>query len=134
LVKPLSIVVNMELAADTEMLEAVCEVNSDHWVGSFSASQKAALRVAPELLATYVGVYSGPYAGRLRTVEMALVDGELLATPFMGRDERLLVATSDTQFLSTEGLGYQFVRDQNGVVTHLVEMHVSDNYPYERQR
>ena len=39
-VKPLSIVVNMELAADTEMLEAVCEVNSDRWVGSFSTSQK----------------------------------------------------------------------------------------------
>jgi hypothetical protein len=45
-----------------------------------------------------------------------------------------MVATSDTQFLSTEGLGYKFVRDQNGVVTHLVEMNVSDNYPYKRQR
>ena len=133
-VRPLSIVVNMELAADTEMLEAVCEVNSDHWVGSFSASQKAAVRVAPALLATYVGVYSGPYAGRLRTVEITLVDGELLATPFMGRDKRLLVAESDTLFLSAEGLLYEFVRDQNGFVTHLVEMHVSGNYPYKRQR
>jgi hypothetical protein len=52
--KPLSIGFNMELAPDTEMLEWVCEVNSDHWVGSFSASQKAAVRVAPELLARYV--------------------------------------------------------------------------------
>jgi hypothetical protein len=126
--------VNMELAADTEMLEAVCEVNSDHWTGSFSASQKAAVRVAPELLQTYVGVYSGPYAGRLRTVEITLIDGELLATPFMGRDKRLLVAESDTMFLSAEGLVYEFVRDQNGVLTHLVEMHVSGNYPYKRQR
>jgi hypothetical protein len=133
-VKPLNIMVNMELAADTEMLEAVCEVNSDHWTGSFSASQKAAVRVAPELLQTYVGVYSGPYAGRLRTVEITLVDGELLATPFMGRDKRLLVAESDTMFLSAEGLVYEFVRDQNGVLTHLVEMHVSGNYPYKRQR
>jgi hypothetical protein len=132
--KPLSIGVNMELAADTEMLEAVCEVRSDHWVGSFSASQKAAVRVAPELLAKYVGVYSGPYAGRLRTVEVTLVDGELLATAFMGRDKRPLVAESDTQFLSAEGLEYQFVRDQNGLVTHLVEIHVSGNYPYKRQR
>jgi hypothetical protein len=48
--KPLSIGVNMELAADTAMLEAVCEARTDHWVGSFSASQKAAVRVAPELL------------------------------------------------------------------------------------
>jgi hypothetical protein len=37
-------------------------------------------------------------------------------------------------FLSTEGLVYEFVRDQNGVLTHLVEMHVSGNYPYKRQR
>jgi len=132
--KPLSIGVNMELAADTAMLEAVCEARTDHWVGSFSASQKAAVRVAPELLATYVGVYSGPYAGRLRTVEVTLVDGEVLATGFMGRDKRPLVAESDTQFLSAEGLAYQFVRDQNGRVTHLVEIHVSGNYPYKRQR
>jgi hypothetical protein len=133
-VKPLSIVVNMELAPDTEMLESVCEVNSDHWVGSFSAAQKAAVRIAPELLATYVGVYSGPYAGRPRTVEITLVDGELLATPFMGRDKRPLVAESDTMFLSAEGLAYQFVRDQNGLVTDLVEIHVSGNYLYKRQR
>jgi hypothetical protein len=132
-VKPLSIVVNMELAPDTEMLESVCEVNSDHWVGRFSASQKAAVKVAPELLSTYVGVYSGPYAGRLRTVEITLVDGELLATPFMGRDKRLLVAESSTMFVSAEGLAYQFVRDQNGLVTQLVEIHVSGNYPYKRQ-
>jgi hypothetical protein len=116
------------------MLESVCEVNSDHWVGSFSAAQKAAVRIAPEVLATYVGVYSGPYAGRLRTVEIMLANGELVATPFMGRDKRPLVAESDTLFLSAEGLGYEFVRDQNGFVTHLVEMHVSGNYPYKRQR
>jgi hypothetical protein len=67
-------------------------------------------------------------------VEVTLVDGEVLATGFMGRDKRPLVAESDTQFLSAEGLAYQFVRDQNGRVTHLVEIHVSGNYPYKRQR
>jgi hypothetical protein len=67
-------------------------------------------------------------------VELRLVDGELLATGFMGRDSRPLVAESDTQFLSAEGLVYQFVRDQKGLVTHLVEIHVSGNYPYKRQR
>jgi hypothetical protein len=61
-------------------------------------------------------------------------DGSGCATPFMGRDKRLLIAESDTQFLSAEGLAYQFVRDQNGFVTHLVEIHVSGNYPYKRQR
>jgi hypothetical protein len=56
------------------------------------------------------------------------------ATPFMGRDKRPLVAESDTMFLSAEGLAYQFVRDQNGLVTDLVEIHVSGNYLYKRQR
>jgi hypothetical protein len=52
----------------------------------------------------------------------------------MGRDKRPLVAESDTMFLSAEGLAYQFVRDQNGLVTDLVEIHVSGNYLYKRQR
>jgi hypothetical protein len=84
----------------------------------------------------YEAPIHGYHAGRDADLprRTALVDGELLATPFMGRDKTLLVAESDTMFLSAEGLVYEFVRDQNGVLTHLVEMHVSGNYPYKGQR
>jgi hypothetical protein len=54
--KPVSFVVNMTLAADTEMLEAVCEVPSDHWVGRASDVRIGAVQVAADVLAKYVGV------------------------------------------------------------------------------
>jgi hypothetical protein len=75
--KPLSLVVNMELAADTEMLETVCETSSDHWVTS---ERPATVSVAPEVLASYVGTYSGIWAGRPRTVEVSLSAGGLAIT------------------------------------------------------
>src|SRR3990172_12597708 len=34
--KPWSFTANMALAADTDMLESVCERSSVHWIGSFS--------------------------------------------------------------------------------------------------
>src|SRR5258705_13438406 len=45
--KPWSFTVNFALAADTEMLEAVCEGRShlDHWVGKVSDVRKSARRV-----------------------------------------------------------------------------------------
>lgn len=132
--KPVSFTVNMELAADTEMLEAVCEVRSDQWAGSVSRARRSAVRVAPDILSTYIGVYSGTYRGRIRTVEVTLAGGELLVTGFHSAGQKPLMAQSDTLFMSAEGYAYEFVRDDNGAVTHVVEIHVSGNYPYERQR
>jgi len=42
-------------------------------VGRASDALSSAVNVAPDVLATSVGVYSGFYAARLRTVEVALV-------------------------------------------------------------
>jgi hypothetical protein len=54
---PWSFTVNFALAADTEMVEAVCEGRSadDHWVGTVSDSRRSAKRVSQDVLATYVG-------------------------------------------------------------------------------
>jgi len=49
----------MALAADTDMLEAICERSSEHWAGSLSDSANRAVSVPPGVLARYVGVYSG---------------------------------------------------------------------------
>ena len=49
----------MALAADTEMLEAVCERSSEHWTGSVSDAANSTVTVAPDVLARYVGVYRG---------------------------------------------------------------------------
>src|SRR5262249_32831698 len=60
--KPLSFVVNLQLAADTEMLESVCEASSDHWAGR--SLRTSAVSVAPDVLAKYVGIYSGLWIQR----------------------------------------------------------------------
>ena len=132
--KPWSFAVNMELAADTEMLEAVCETDSDLWVGRTSDARTAAVSVAPDVLARYVGVYSGFWQGRPRTVEVALSAGELVATINGATPPLPLVAWSETLFESSEGLGYRFVRDGSGPATHVVEIHVSGDYQYARRR
>ena len=129
--KPLSFMVNMQLAADTEMLEAVCERGSDHWVGRWSGS--SAVSVTADLLARYVGTYVGIWAGRPRTVEIALSAGQLVAT-IDGRKESLpLVASSDTLFESSEGLGYRFIVSERGPATHVEEIHVSGDYRLARR-
>ena len=49
--------------ADTEMLESICERSSDHWTGTAADAADAAVTVAPDVLARYVGVYGGIYLG-----------------------------------------------------------------------
>jgi hypothetical protein len=131
--KPWSVVLNMRLLVDTEMLENVCEFHPEHWVGKASDAQAAAATVATDILATYVGVYSGLWFTTPRTVEFVLLDGQLVPT-INGRQGGPLVAQSQTLFVGTNGLGYEFIGDGKSVATHVVEHHVSGSYKYARQR
>jgi hypothetical protein len=123
----------MDLRVDTEMLETVCESNSDNWAGSVSEVRANASRVAPDTLARYVGVYSGMWGTVRRTVRITVVGDSLHATGILGQDVQL-IAQSDTFFAGTDGLTYEFVGPGNGPATHLVERHVSGDYPYARAR
>jgi hypothetical protein len=76
-VKPWGITLTMRLAADTEMLEAICEWSSNNWTGTLSDGPPVV--VPPEVLAKYVGVYKGPYGGKERTVDVSLSGGKLIA-------------------------------------------------------
>jgi hypothetical protein len=144
--RPWSFTVDMELAADTEMLEAVCETGTETWGGSLSEAADEAVTVPPDVLARYVGTYTGIYAGSERTYEVSVVDGDLFATivgdntgvglAAAGLDEaapRPLVPRSETLF---EGLGlaYRFVVNDAGEVTDLIMSHVSGDYRYARRR
>jgi hypothetical protein len=130
--KPLSFTVNMQLAADTEMLEAVCETSSDHWSGR--SLRTSAVTVTPDVLAKYVGVYSGVWIQRPRTVEIVLAGGNLVAMIDGARQSLPLVPRSEILFESSEGLGYRFIVDRSGAATHVEEIHVSGDYRYERRR
>jgi hypothetical protein len=131
--KPLSFAVNMNLAADTEMIEAVCETGTDHWVVGASDLGTSTVSVPPDVLSRYVGVYSGVWAGRPRRVDVTL-SAEGLAVMIDGRVGPLpLLAQSETLFESSGGLGYEFISDGSDPATHVVEIHVSGNYRYARR-
>jgi hypothetical protein len=137
-VKPWGVTVNMTLAADTEMLEAVCERSSEHWAGSLSDAAASAVTVEPAVLARYVGVYSGFWLSNKRTVEVVLSGGQLIAKivvggTIAGDESRPLVPQSQTLFEGL-GLGYQFIVDDKGVATDVVEIHITGPYRFARQR
>jgi hypothetical protein len=137
--------VTMALAADTEMLESICEWSSDHWAGT--VSNAAPVSVPLDVLARYVGVYRGIYGGNERTIAVSLSGGRLmvkivgaadieggLGTAGLDPDAaQPLVPRSQTLFEGL-GLGFQFIVDDKGVTTDLVEIHISGPYKFPRQR
>jgi hypothetical protein len=134
--RPITVPVAARLDADTELLESVCNENTDngqqHWIGKLSDTKQTIVRVAPEILAKYVGVYKGQYIGGSRTVEVTL-SGDSLYVSLNGGPRQPIVPQSETAFSGT-GLNYQFVRDAGGVATQIVEGHISGDYKYARQQ
>ena len=79
--KPWGFTVNMVTGRPIRnMLEAVCERSSEDWPGSLSDAANRAVSVPPGVLAGYVGVYTGIYAGNERRYEVSLTGGQLIAT------------------------------------------------------
>jgi hypothetical protein len=135
--KPWGFTAEMALAADTEMLESVCERSSDHWTGSLPDAGNTPVTVAPDVLARYVGVYRGFYLSNKRTIEVSFSDGQLIAkiigaAAVDGGEMRPLIPQSQTLF---EGMGiaYQFIVDDKGVATALEEIHISGPSRFPRQ-
>lgn len=140
--RPWTVKVGAEYAADTEMLEWVCNEGADrsltHWVGTAADDRKNEVFVAPEILARYVGTYieQPPYwrsaqlvgsrdaAGR--TLLITLENGRLVGD-MDGRGRQVLIASSPTDFNGLYGLGVQFI--DGG----LYVKHVSGNYRFARR-
>jgi len=120
--RPITISAEMTLTPDTDLLEYVCaETPQDtfHLVGR--STEEKSVRVAPAILAKYVGVYEFEDATTfgIRTVNVTASDGQLFAD-FNGKGKMPLMPLSETMF-SPRLLGtYEFVLDARGVVTHLM--------------
>jgi len=133
--RPWTVAVRAELAADTEMIEWVCNESShgvEHWVGKASDERKGEVQVAPDILSRYVGTYveQPPYwRNAARVVEITVSDGKLVAD-MDGRGKVTLIATSDTEFSGLYGLGVGFIREGSG---GLFVKHVSGNYRFARK-
>ena len=126
--RPWGFTADMALAADTDMLESICERTSDQWHGGPVAADTA-VTVAPEVLARYVGVYHGLYIETRRTINVSLVGDQLIAkvtggAAVDGGEMRPLIPQSDTLF-DGAGIAYQFIVGDNGVATALDEIHIS---------
>src|SRR6266704_2596985 len=91
-------------------------------IGRTSDAQKTAVKVAPEVLAKYAGVYKGIYLRNPRTVEVTFSDGKLFVS-VNGGPKQPIVPQSETNFSGT-GLSYQFIRDDRGMATHVLEGHI----------
>jgi hypothetical protein len=130
--RPWTVKVAAALAVDTEMLEFVCNERNtgaglEHWVGKASDERKYEVKVAPEILAKYVGTYvEQPKYWRLepRIVEIT-VSGGTLYGEMDQRGKVALVAQSETLFSGLYGLGVQF-----GAPGSLFVKHVSGDYRF----
>jgi hypothetical protein len=101
------------LAPDTDLLEDVCENERD----GVRLSGDNGIRLSPQLLVTYAGVYE---LGAGREAIIA-VTGDMLFVQGLGEPKLPLVAQSETQFMSTATpTGFEFVKDGQGNVTHLI--------------
>ncbi len=138
--KPWTVAVRAELAADTELLEWVCnEAGSglEHWIGKASDERKSAVKVAPDILATYAGTYEEqPKLWRLvpRVVEIT-VSGDALFGDMDGRGKVPLIAQSETTFSGLYGLGVEFTKGDAGrPAAQLFVNHVSGDYRFARRK
>jgi len=137
--RPWTVAVRAELAADTELLEWVCNERGgglEHWVGKASDEKKSAVKVAPEILAKYAGTYEEqPALWRLipRVLEIT-VSGDTLFADMDGRGKVPLVSVSETSFSGLYGLGVEFTKGDSGGPAQLFVKHVSGDYRFARKR
>lgn len=111
--RPFTIKRERLLAPDTDLLEDFCDNERD----GRHLSGDTGIRLSPQLLATYDGVYElAP--GREIVVRAT---GDLLYVQGLNEPKLPLLVQSDTQFMSTATPnGFEFVKDAQGRVTHLI--------------
>jgi hypothetical protein len=138
--RPWTVKFTAQLNADTELLEYVCNESPsrrEHYIGKASDDQKVKVSVPATVLSKYAGTYReldnwGP-APHPRMITITVSDDALFAE-LAGRGKTQLIAQSDTMFTGFFGLGIRFATDSQGLVTHLLEMHVSGDYRFTRMK
>jgi hypothetical protein len=115
--RPWSVPMELSLASDQEMIEGYCGENEkdlDHFVGKRS---DGAVRVPPEVLVRYTGVFSESLPnGVSRRIVFSLYDGALWVGA-EGAARLPLVPRSQTTFDAYESAPYEFVVNSDGAVT-----------------
>ena len=133
---PLQATIEMNFAADDVMLETVCVEaygsESEHWSNSVTGRDETSVDIAPEILARYVGTYSGMYLTNTITIRITMEDGRLFLQRGNG-GRALLAAQNETSFLPEGGgFGYVFTSGNEGMASAISEVHVSGAWTFER--
>jgi len=129
--------VKLEYEADTDLLEYVCAENErdrNHLVGKASDDKQLEVKVSPEILTQYVGVYDfrpPTHPEDPILIEISL-DGAQLKVSFSGGAKYPLTAISQTKFY-VEGAHIEFVKDASGKVTHALLQTVEGDFKAPRK-
>jgi hypothetical protein len=111
--RPFTIKRERLLAPDTDLLEDFCDNERD----GRHLSGDTGIRLSPQLLATYAGVYELSPGREI----VITATNDLLFVQGLNEPKLPLLVQSDTQFMSTATPnGFQFVKDAQGKVTHLM--------------
>ena len=118
--KPWTVTIPLELSADVEMLEFVCQENEkDRQRMDAKGPELSQTAIPVSTLAKYVGTYDfKSQSGRPHVVEVTLSNGELFWDQD-GQGKQRLLPFSDQQF-SLSGWHVSFLIDSQGAVTHFV--------------
>jgi len=131
LTKPLSISLAVTYAADTDMLENVCNEDERDTARLGSQANKG-VQLSPDILAKYVGRYefregSTVVAGFMgMTQKVTVIDGRLYLNALP------LIPQSETRFDST-GAAAEFFLDASGTATRLVLSQTEGDAKYDRK-
>lgn len=111
--RPFTIKSERLLAADTDLLEDVCENERDR----VRMAGGSGIRLSPELVANYAGTYELTPTRQV----VVMTTGDLLYVQGLNEPKLPLLPESDTLFQSTATTNaFEFVKDAQGNVTHLI--------------
>jgi hypothetical protein len=131
LTKPLSFSLAVGYAADTDMLENVCNESDRNKVHMVATANKG-VQLSPAVLAKYTGRYEYREGSRVVAAFMGTAQNVTLINGQLYLNALPLIPQSETTFEST-GAYAEFVLDANGKVTRLVLGQTEGDTIYDRK-
>ena len=124
--RPWTVSIDVDLVPDSELLEYVCGENErdlSHFVTTDEDQKtfQTNVRVAPETLSKYAGIYESVIPGGKLSYEVSAAADRLMVRPPMGGGRIYFAAASQTTFMRPiAGDSVEFVVDADGRVTHFI--------------